>query len=162
MGQELVTVFRSADHSAREDAEDVCDLLAEAGLSPVLLGDDSPGVPSGACEVRVAPSQAAQAEATIEVAASAEPGPGDPSHEFDMETIFDGVGTTAEMEAIGVRAVLEASGIPCVLVGATPYPNLRFLVRVPRKEKERARQALAEAEAAGPAAADEAEQAGEE
>jgi hypothetical protein len=52
--------------------------------------------------------------------------------------------------------VLEANGIQSVLVGAPVYPNLRFLVRVPKKDADRARQVLDEARAAGPAAAEEA------
>jgi len=162
MDEQLVAVFRSADPSAREEAEDIRDLLAEDGLSPVLVGDDSVGVPTGTFEVRVPAGQSARADEIIAAAATEEPAPGDPSHQFDMETIFDAVGTTAEMEAIGLRSVLEANGIPSVMVGASVYPSLRFQVRVPKNEMERARQALAEAEAAGPAAAEEAERAGEE
>lgn len=158
---ELVTVFRSADSSAEEDAEDVRDLLAEAGLSPVLLGDDAPGVPCGASEVRVPAGEAARAGELIAASAEFEPEAGDPSHEFDLETIFDAMGATAEMEAIGVRAVLDAYGIFSVLVGPSVYPNLRFLVRVPKKDTARAQQALAEARAAGPVAAEEGQRASE-
>jgi hypothetical protein len=153
---ELVTIFRSADSSAAEDAEDVRDMLVEAGLTAVLVGDDYPEVPSGAWEVRVPPSQAARADELIDANAEAPQVEGDPSHDLDTESIFDGMGATAEMEAIGVRGVLEANGIPSVLVGASVYPNLRFLVRVSKKDVQRAREVLAEARAAGPAAADEA------
>ncbi|MCW5977644.1 MAG: hypothetical protein KIT09_06185 [Bryobacteraceae bacterium] len=153
---ELVTVFRSADSSAAEDAEEVRDLLAEAGLNPVLAGDDAPGVPSGAWEVRVPPSEAARADAVMAASSTAPAVDGDPSPDLDPETVFDGMGATAEMEAIGVRGVLDANGISSVLVGARVYPNLRFLVRVSRKDAARARQALADARAAGPAAAEEA------
>lgn len=162
MDSELVIVFRSADSSAREDAEEARDLLVEGGLSPVLLGDDAPGVPSGAWEVRVPAEQVARAEAILAASATAAPVRGDPSHDLDTVTIFDALGATAEMEALGIRAVLEANEIPAVFVGPTVYPNLRFLVRVPRKYKELAEQVLAEAQAAGPSAADEAELAGEE
>ena len=159
---ELVTMFRSADASADEDAEDVRDLLTEGGLSPVLLRDDAIGVPSGACEVRVPAGEAARADEILAACAASDPEPGDPSHEFDLETIFDAVGTTAEMEAIGIRGVLEANGISCVLVGPSVYPNLRFLVRVPKKDADRAQQVLAEARAAGPSAAEEAQRASEQ
>lgn len=132
-------------------------MLAEAGLDPVVLDESAPGVPEGVYEVRVPAAQAARAEELI-AAASAEPPAetGDPSHDLDLETIFDALGATAEMEAIWVRGVLEANGIQSVLVGAPVYPNLRFLVRVPKKDADRARQVLDEARAAGPAAAEEA------
>lgn len=158
---ELVTVFRSADPSADEEVEEVRDLLAEAGLSPTIFGDDTPGVPQGACEVRVPAPEAAQADHIISISAESVQEPGDPSRDLDLETIFDALGTTAEMEAIGVRSVLDAHGIPSVFVGAPVYPNLRFLVRVPKKHVARARQILEEAQAAGPDAAEEAEQATE-
>jgi len=86
----------------------------------------------------------------------------DASHDMDLETIFRANGTTAEMEAISIRAVLDASGIPSVLMGAPQYPNLPFYVKVPRAQAEQARQVLAEAQEAGPEAAEEAERAGEE
>ena len=153
---ELVTVFRSADPAAAEDAEDVRDMLVEAELTAVLVGDDYPGVPSGTWEVRVPPAHVARADLLI--AASAEPPreEGDPSHDLDTEAVFDGMGATAEMEAIGIRGVLESNGIPSVLVGASVYPSLRFVVRVAKKDAPRALEALAEATAAGPAAAEEA------
>jgi len=162
MDEKLVTVFRSADPSAREQAEDVVDLLAEAGLSPELYGDDAVGVPSGAVEVRVPASQSDRADEVISAGASEEAPLGDASNDLDTETIFSAVGATAEMEAIGLRGVLEANGIPTVLVGTSVTPNLRFQVRVAKNQAELARRVLAEAEAAGPAAAEEAERAAED
>ena len=159
---ELVTVFRSADSSAEEDAENVYDLLVESGLSPVVLRDDAIGVPSGTCEVRVPSEQAKQADELITASAESKPEPGDPSHDLDVETIFDAIGATAEMEAIGIRSVLEANGIPVVMIGPSVYPNLRFLVRVSKKDAARAQQVLDEARAAGPAAADEAQMEGDD
>jgi len=158
MDEELVTVFRSADPTARDQAEEVLDLLADAGLSPILFDDDAVGVPSGAFEVRVPASESDRADEVLRSGIE----PGDPSHGFDTETIFDAVGATAEMEAIGMRGVLEANGIQTVMVGASVYPNLRFQVRVAKNQVENARRVLAEAEAAGPAAAEEAERAAEE
>ena len=163
MTDELVTVFRSADRSAMEDAEEAQELLAESGLAAVLLDDKAPGVPVGAVEVRVPSGQAKQAEEILAASENAEPPPpGDPSHDFDLETIFEDMGTSAEMEAIGIRSVLDANGIPSVLVDSRPYPSLRFIVRVPRRDVDRARRILEEAQAAGPSAADEAERATEE
>jgi len=158
---ELVTVFRSADFSAQEEAEAIRDLLTEAGLTPVVLGDEAPGVPAGAYEVRVPAEEAARAEEVM----ATDPEPPDEyvdaSHDLDVEKIFDAMGATAEVEALAVRGVLEANGIPSTLVGAPQYPNLRFLVRVPKIHAERARQALEEARAAGPEAAERAEMEGE-
>jgi hypothetical protein len=163
MNQEpqLVTVFRSADESAGEDAREIRDLLAEAGLSPVVVEDDAPGVPSGACEVRVPAEEADRADEVIAAVPGLAPEDVDPSHELDLEAIFDAVGVTAEMEAMSIRGVLEANGIPSFLVGAPQYPNLRFLVRVPKKYTVHAQRVLAEARAAGPRAAEEAQRASE-
>src|SRR5216684_519360 len=52
----------------------------------------------------------------------------DPSHELDLETIFEARGIEAEMEAIGIRSVLEAAGIPAVLEGSSSLPMLPFAV----------------------------------
>ena len=160
---ELAVVFRSGDHSAEEDAEEIRELLAEAGLSPVVLDDAAPGIPQGVYEVRVPAGEAARADELIAAGVEPRRQPGDPSRDLDLEAIFDAMGATAEMEAIWVRGVLEANGIQSVLVGAPVYPNLRFLVRVPKNEAGRARQVLEDARAAGPAAAEEAaaESAGE-
>ncbi len=163
MDDDLVTVFRSADASARDEAEDVRELLAESGLNAVLLGDDSPGVPSGAVEVRVPSAEAERADDVLAANADAPPPPpGDPSDQFDLETIFEDMGATAEVEALGIRAVLDANGIPSVLIDSRPYPSLRFIVKVPRNELDRAREILAAAREAGPAAAEQAELASEE
>ncbi len=156
---DLVTVFRSADSTAQEDAEDICDLLSEQGLSPVLLSDNAPGVPLGVREVRVPKSEASRADELVASAQEIEPREGDPSHDLDLVTIFSVLGATAEVEALGVKNVLEANGIPTFFVSPPQYPNLRFVVRVPKKFMEQARQILVDAEAAGPAAAEAAERA---
>ena len=164
-GEELVTVYRSADPSAAEEAEEVREMLEEAGLSPVVIDDSAPGVPLGAVEVRVPAAQACRAEEIIRKAEQAPPETaeeGDPSHDLDPVAIFSALGATAEVEALGVRSVLEANGIPTVFVSPPQYPNLRFVVKVPRKYVDLARKILAEAEAAGPQAAEEAERAGEQ
>jgi hypothetical protein len=66
------------------------------------------------------------------------------------------------MEATAIHGVMEASGIPSVLVGPSTLPVLEFEVQVPRERLEEAQRVLADAQAAGPAAAAEAEAAGEE
>ena len=159
---ELATVFRSADTSAREDAEEIVGILEEAGLSPVLLGDDEPGVPSGACEVRVPEPEAGRAAQVIAESPEAPMIPGDPSRDMDLETVYSGLGLMADVESLGIRSVLDANGIPNVYINPPQYPNLRFVVKVPKKFVDLAKKVLAEAEAAGPEAAEEAEKAGEE
>ena len=62
---DLITVFRSADDDAHEEAEAIVDLLSGEGLAPVLLDDSAPGVPEGAYQVRVPPEQSARAEELI-------------------------------------------------------------------------------------------------
>lgn len=63
----------------------------------------------------------------------------------------------AEMEAANVHALLDANGIPSMVVGPSVIPSLEFQVLVPKGELENARRLIAEAEAAGPQAAGEAE-----
>jgi phosphoenolpyruvate carboxylase len=57
--------------------------------------------------------------------------------------------------------VLANTGIVAVL-SSSQFPNLGVTVRVPRARLEEAERLIAEAQAAGPAAADEAEKASEE
>jgi hypothetical protein len=155
---QLVTVFRTADPSAEEDAAAVQETLAEAGLTPVLFTEDDPGVPEGTFEVRVPAPQESRAE---QVLAATRAQPGDDSHGMDLVTIFEGVGTTAEVEALSIRSLLDSAGIPSVLVGTPQIPNLPFLVKVPRDMADQAKTAIEAATAGGAAAADEAERATE-
>lgn len=157
----LVTIFRSADHSAESEATNVRDLLSEAEIQAELLGDDAPGVPSGAFEVRVPVNQVPRAEELIAAWQSEISHPGDDSHSLDLVTVFESDAHNAEMEAIAVRGILEASGIPSVLVGASVYPNLPFEVRVPRNQSEDARQIIEESRVYGAEAAEEAARATE-
>jgi hypothetical protein len=154
---DLVTVFRSADYSAADDAAAVVDVLTDAGLNPAMFNDQAPGVPVGAYEVRVPAAEEAEAErALAEAWSTQERVEGDPSHGLDLVAIYEGVGAHAEMEAFSIRAVLDAYNIPSVLVGASQYPNLPFVVRVPMTLERAARAAVAEAEQSGPEAADQA------
>ena len=80
----------------------------------------------------------------------------DPSPELDTETVFSAPGgPTAELETIGVKSVLDAAGIGSFIVGDSVLPNLAFEVRVSREDAPKARQVIAEAQEAGPAAAEE-------
>jgi hypothetical protein len=87
---------------------------------------------------------------------------GDPTDHLDAELIFSGQGPNAELEAMNIRNVLEANGITVIAAEVDPIPSFMVEVRVPHDQVDRARLALAEAEAAGPAAAEEAERASEQ
>jgi len=86
----------------------------------------------------------------------------DTSHDLDTVVLFSSSKRDAEMQAIAIHSILEANGIPSVVMGDSVIPVLAFEVRVARADLEEARRVLTEAEAAGPAAADEAEAASEE
>ena len=153
---EMVTVFRSADPTATEEASVILDLLAEAGLNAMLLTDEYPGVLHGTVEVRV---PVAEEEAALDaIDAGAEmPAEGSPSHGYDLVELYRGQGANGEVESVSIRAVLDANHIPSVLVGSMQLPNLPFRVMVPQLFAEAAHQVLDEAENAGSAAAEEAE-----
>ncbi|MFN7924845.1 MAG: hypothetical protein U0Q16_32375 [Bryobacteraceae bacterium] len=155
---DLVTVFRSADRNAADEAASVLDLLADAGLNPAMFDDSAPGVPMGAYEVRVPADEETRAMDVIDEAYADAPAPeaGDTSHNMDLVTIYQGMGTAAEVEAMSQRSVLDAYHIPNVVVGSSQYPNLPILLKVPAVLQPQAEAALNEAQSAGPAAAEEA------
>jgi hypothetical protein len=86
----------------------------------------------------------------------------DDSHEMDMVVVFRSSNHDAEMESMQIHAVLQSSAIPSVLVGPSTLPVLEFEVLVPSEQRDQAERVIAEARAAGPAAAAEAEAASEE
>ena len=79
------------------------------------------------------------------------------SHALDSVIVFEGLGTTAEMEAISIRTLLEADGIRVVMGGETAFPSLPWSVSVSKADAPRALQVIAAARKAGPKAAAEAE-----
>jgi hypothetical protein len=135
------------------------DVLTAEGLTPMMQDDTAPGVPSGVYEIQVPAPEAARAEELVK----ANPLPDDvetvdDAPEMDLETIYHSEGsTTAEMETMAIKNVLESNGIATVVVGDSVLPNFPFEVRVTKEYAERAKQLIAEAQAAGPAGADEAE-----
>lgn len=160
--EELVTVFRSADESAEEDATAVAELLEDEGISPTLLDDDAPGVPEGTWEVRVAASDRARAERLIAAhhAPQDEFSNPDESHKLDYVNVFNtGDGTDeGQAEALTLKTLLDANGIYALVAGeGVPIPSLGWQVRVARKQAAEARRIIKEARQAGPSAADEAE-----
>jgi len=78
------------------------------------------------------------------------------SHDLDMVSLFQSQTVDSEVEADNIRGVLESNGIQSVLE-RTPVGSLGFEVLVARADFPRAQAVIAEALAAGPAAADEAE-----
>lgn len=148
---ELVTVFRSADTSAGDDAEQVCDLLVEAGLTAIVVDDSEPGVVEGCWEVRVPASQAEHADQVIAASAAAIEHRGNPSDDLDLIPLFEEGTDLTELEAMNLKTLLEANGIPTVVVGSSQLPNIPFEVRVPQDQLEAAEQVVADASAAATA-----------
>jgi hypothetical protein len=150
-----ITIFRSADESASEDAAEVLKMLTDKGIPAVLLDDSAPGVVEGTYEVRVDAGNQARAEQLV-----AEFPPGteleevDPSAALDEVTVF---GAASEMEAISIQSILQAGGISAMIVGDSRLPNFPQEVRVAKELEARARQLIEDALAAGPAGAEEAE-----
>jgi ornithine cyclodeaminase/alanine dehydrogenase-like protein (mu-crystallin family) len=86
-----------------------------------------------------------------------------PPQNLDLVTVFESTGGGIEdSEVMMVQQLLESNGIKTVLVGDYPLPNFAEAVRVSSEDAARARQLIADARAAGPAAAAEAEAASEE
>jgi hypothetical protein len=152
---DLITVYRSMDADAKEDAECILELLTDAGIQAELLDDSAPGVVEGVFEVRVPAADAARAEELIaENPLPDEVEEVDDSSALDLETIAS---ATSEMEAMGIKNLLDSNGIVAVLIGDSVLPNFPFEVRVAHDQADRARILIADAEKTGPAAAAEAE-----
>jgi len=98
----------------------------------------------------------------METEPESEGGRFDTSHDLDMVTLFSSSSHDGEMEALAIQSILDANDIPSYVVGPSVIPSLTFEVQVPKSRLEEAQRVIAEAEAAGPAAAAEAEAAGEE
>jgi hypothetical protein len=132
------------DADAKQDCEEILDLLQDAGMKAVLWDDSAPGVPEGVFEVRVPAANAAEAEKLIdENPLPDEVEEVDPSWELDLETIAS---AASEMEAMSIKNFLDSNGIATVLVGDSVLPNLAFEVRVAHDQAARARRLVADAE----------------
>jgi len=155
---ETVTVFRSADPSAEDDAKAVLNLLTADGIPAALVDDRTPGVLQGAWEVRVAAADQTRAEKLIAThPIEDEFANPDRSDALDMVTVFRSAGTGNESESMMVEGLLKSNGIPAMIFADTRFPNLSEHVRVPRADLTEAKRLIANALAAGPAAAEEAE-----
>ena len=141
-----------------DDAQEIVEILSGQQIEASIFDDASPGVLAGSVEVRVPAAQAEQAEQIL----AAEPVEGDmsdsdPSAILDPVTVYECVGTTAEMEANTVESILRASGIQPIRVGTDTMPMLPYKIQVAREHAEQAKQIIQEALASGPSAAEEAE-----
>jgi len=85
----------------------------------------------------------------------------DPIPEEAFVPAFRSSGRDGEMEAMTILGVLKTNEVPAILIGSQVLPSLEFHVQVPEHMVERAQQIIEEARAGGPAAAAEAEAAGE-
>ena len=84
--------------------------------------------------------------------------PENPSHGLDMVPFYFSQTIEAASEAEIIKGILEANGVPTVMTNEAPgFPNLGYILSVPRDRLEEARRIIAEQEAAGPEAAAEAE-----
>jgi hypothetical protein len=143
---DLVTVYRSSDPDAEDQAAEVAEMLRTEGIKVLVLDDDAPHVPEGAYEVQVEEPDVSRAEALIDAMRTREP---DESHNMDLVTIFvSGDGTSeGDMEALTVKNLLEAAGIEAILVGGdVPIPSLSHEVKVARRDADEARRVIAEAQ----------------
>jgi hypothetical protein len=157
---EMITVYRSADAEAEEDAKAIGELLVAQGIEAAVLDDSAPGVPAGAWEVRTSPADSARAEEIIAQA----PLPDEEltevsvSPELDAVTVFRSrSAVTSEMEATAVKSLLEAAGIATILVGDARLPNLPFEVLVAKDQLPEAERILEQAREVGREAAEQEE-----
>jgi hypothetical protein len=78
---ELVTVFRSNNHSAEMEAEAIHGLLQSASLKSLIVRENVRELPAGWVEVRVLSSEEGEARQLIE--AAQQPGSAPASNESD-------------------------------------------------------------------------------
>jgi hypothetical protein len=151
---EMVTVYRSAEAGKRQEAADIQAMLQGENLDAEIFDDNAPGVPEGAIEVRVPEGQEGRAEEII--AANPLP-PLNESHDLDLVTVFNQpAGASQESEAMIIKGLLESNGIYAVITEGAMLPNTSAQVRVAKDQEQEARRILAEAQASGAQAAEEA------
>jgi hypothetical protein len=158
---EFISVFRSEGRQAREDAAEVREQLAAAGLDASVYEEKE----SGAWEVRVPEEQGEKAGQIISVNQPDWASPGesvDTSSDFDQVTIYVSETALGEMEAMSIKSLLNAAGIPAFIVGTPALPVFSFQVQVAREQAEEARKVVREAQEVGAQGADEAERAAED
>jgi hypothetical protein len=81
----------------------------------------------------------------------------------ELATIYSSSGFSAEMEVETIQGLLESNGVQAIVGGLDVLPGAHEVtIQVPADQKELAERVIAEAQQAGPAAAEEAERASEE
>ena len=123
---ELVTVFRSADPDAEEQAGLVQEILAQASIHAEIADDSASGVPAGVFEVRVSAARQAEAEQLIEAQRDTTMNVMDFSHDLDMASVFISDAADAEMLATQIRSILDARNVPSVMVERLRIPEPAF------------------------------------
>jgi hypothetical protein len=151
---EFITVFRSGDPTAKQDAEKARERLGKGGIRAIVLGDETPGVVEGSWEVRVPPADRARAEALVDLPApqledESEVTTEGQSHDLDFVSLATFDGPAAEMQSMLLRSALEGNGIPCAVIGIAQIPSLGFEVRVPKTRLEEALTIVAGADQSG-------------
>lgn len=155
---DYITVFRSSDSDASRKVFELAKTLTAHGLAPVVVNDQAPGVPAGCHEVRVPTAEVTTAEQILSTATvtSAE----EPS--LEAELIYYSNGSNAEIEAMGIKSLLEVNGIEAWVNSNSQVFSTPWEVHVAKGEVANAKRVLAEAQAAGPLAAEQAELEGEQ
>lgn len=154
---DYVTVYRSADSDAKEQAQDAAQRLRVEEIDVRIYDPDAPGVPIGTYEVRVPPDRLSAAERILASHRVEEPAEeGDPTHALDLVTVFSSGKHDAESEALAIQGMLEAAGVEVVMIISTPIPSLPWEVKVSRAQAAEARALLENARAIGSQAASEA------
>jgi len=74
-----------------------------------------------------------------------------------MAPVFSSSNHDGEQEAMAIHSLLEANGLSSVLIGPSVLPVFEFRVEVERRHLEEAQRIIADARAAGPKGAAEAE-----
>jgi hypothetical protein len=82
----------------------------------------------------------------------------DTSHDLDMVPLYFSNTIEAASEAEVLKGILESNGIPSIMTNEAPgFPNLGYILSVPRERVEEAKRLIEDQRAAGPEAAAEAE-----
>ena len=154
---EFVTVYRSADSSAEKEAHQVAAMLVREGIGATLLDDRALGVIVGSVEVRVPAADGARAE---ELIAKNPPDPNAPD-EYELVPVFTARRGDGRSEMFAVKGLLESGGIFAVVRNDLPEMPVDAALElcVPRAQADDARTIIAQGLAAGPQAAEQAEQA---
>jgi hypothetical protein len=160
--RDAVTVFRSSDPRAHEEAAAALELLANHGLSGGLTGDNARTDFAAVWEMKAKSKYSAEAEVLIADSLTEDDISNvNASHDLDLVAVFRSAGNNSEIEGLLVKGILDAAGIYAMIENDSRFPNLPAEVRVPRDRVIDAKRLIADALAAEAGAAYEAEAVGE-